>query len=598
MSARRRLPRSLDPLPGESLTGFVLRLAHRLEVSPQQITKATGLRTSSPQPITPAHHAVHLAPEVAAAFAHATRLSPAEVAELCLSSFGHRYFAYQAYIERWVPSAQPHWAAPAGWGSHRLTRYCPQCLATDASPIQNLHGGPWRKLWHLPVSFACVEHERLLETSCPHCRKPINHHHSNILIVRPALDLLHPAQCRNPATDADRSARHEVCAGRLDQPTPSTPVSADQLECQQFLNTLLTSPTPQAQSLGRTVAPLTYFHDLHAATVLLRPQPAPTVTGQPRRRLTRLPQVPTDAARVLSQAHHLLALDGDHGERAIDELLASVRWSPSRWSAVLNCARDSSSTLQRLIRRADALPRPVPPPRRMPIPIRDRTILPSHHVTFTSRHIPQHLPAAWLEQHFDVPSHTHQALRHAVPIYLVQMIAGGTQRQCAERLDLTWTTAQSLLHEAHRRVTTARVTDKVTAGLRQLADHLDRASQHVDYHHRRHTLASWELPDADWQHLAAPLPPPTSRRFDSSLYRDSAAVLIWTQVTQSHPRRAPIVQRSQATSGRRSPLQVLLAETLYRQRTDQPRYLRPIESSLASYARALAQNLDNQRTAG
>lgn len=34
---------SLDPLEGESLTGFVLRLAHRLHVSPLELARLTGL---------------------------------------------------------------------------------------------------------------------------------------------------------------------------------------------------------------------------------------------------------------------------------------------------------------------------------------------------------------------------------------------------------------------------------------------------------------------------------------------------------------------------------------------------------------------------
>jgi hypothetical protein len=37
------LPRSLDPLPDESLPGYVLRLAHRLDRSPARIIELTGL---------------------------------------------------------------------------------------------------------------------------------------------------------------------------------------------------------------------------------------------------------------------------------------------------------------------------------------------------------------------------------------------------------------------------------------------------------------------------------------------------------------------------------------------------------------------------
>jgi hypothetical protein len=43
MTATRPLPRSLDPLPDESIIGFMLRLAHRLEITPTRLVKLTGL---------------------------------------------------------------------------------------------------------------------------------------------------------------------------------------------------------------------------------------------------------------------------------------------------------------------------------------------------------------------------------------------------------------------------------------------------------------------------------------------------------------------------------------------------------------------------
>jgi len=39
------LPRSLDPLPDESLPGYLLRLAHRLDLSPATVAMLTGLST-------------------------------------------------------------------------------------------------------------------------------------------------------------------------------------------------------------------------------------------------------------------------------------------------------------------------------------------------------------------------------------------------------------------------------------------------------------------------------------------------------------------------------------------------------------------------
>lgn len=42
------LPRSLDPLPDEALPGYVLRLAHRLGLSPARVLRLTGSPGSPP----------------------------------------------------------------------------------------------------------------------------------------------------------------------------------------------------------------------------------------------------------------------------------------------------------------------------------------------------------------------------------------------------------------------------------------------------------------------------------------------------------------------------------------------------------------------
>src|SRR5579864_5504792 len=144
----RPLPRSLDPLPGEALDGFLLRLSYRLERTPHRIASITGLIKPSGFTVLTFPHLMHLAPGRRRDFAHATRLSPDEVAGLCLSSLAGQY-----------PPASPTpqtrgWAGSQPPGNHwifsRSTRYCPQCLAGDGSAIQNNLGGPWRKSWRLP----------------------------------------------------------------------------------------------------------------------------------------------------------------------------------------------------------------------------------------------------------------------------------------------------------------------------------------------------------------------------------------------------------------------------------------------------------------
>src|ERR1039458_3283438 len=83
------LPRSLDPLPAESLPGYVLRLAHRLEQAPARIADLTGLMPASRQGrLIPLRCLLRLEPLTMKNFTAATRLSEQEARALCLSSLG------------------------------------------------------------------------------------------------------------------------------------------------------------------------------------------------------------------------------------------------------------------------------------------------------------------------------------------------------------------------------------------------------------------------------------------------------------------------------------------------------------------------------
>lgn len=89
VSALRPLPRSLDPLPEESLPGYLLRLAHHLDLSPSRVAQLTGL-LDGPRAM-PASRMFALTPEQTETFARATRLSTAEVPALTLVSLAARY---------------------------------------------------------------------------------------------------------------------------------------------------------------------------------------------------------------------------------------------------------------------------------------------------------------------------------------------------------------------------------------------------------------------------------------------------------------------------------------------------------------------------
>ena len=127
------LPRSLDPLPEESLPGYVLRLAHRLGQSPARILQLTGL---AGQLQASRGLMMHLDPPVAGSFARATRLTAAEIAGLCMSSMSGRYPQAAPVIITGRPVTSP-------WVFTSATRYCPQCLAGDnGSPSSSSTAAP------------------------------------------------------------------------------------------------------------------------------------------------------------------------------------------------------------------------------------------------------------------------------------------------------------------------------------------------------------------------------------------------------------------------------------------------------------------------
>ena len=92
MPQPRPLPRSLAPLPGESLPGFLLRLSCRLGQPPARIAGLTGLapdrRSRASLPVT----LLAGIPEPARrTFTFMTRLNAGQAAQLGMSSWRERY---------------------------------------------------------------------------------------------------------------------------------------------------------------------------------------------------------------------------------------------------------------------------------------------------------------------------------------------------------------------------------------------------------------------------------------------------------------------------------------------------------------------------
>jgi len=263
-TAPRPLARSLDPLSGESLAGYVLRLAERQDRTPNAMTARIGLRDE--QGRAPAGLVLGMPPEVLAAFAQACRLTEDEAQALTLA---HRVGTLLAQEGRRRNDSLMQ-AATAAWISPGRTRWCPDCLRGDDEP------GYWRLTWQLPWHYACLRHRRLLHDMCPVCDNHVGQATADgpfgALVPNPGAADLPPDACRHrPADD------QPFCGHRLSAPDPygPPPPTGDALVAQERLDALLglegpAHPDARAAIAGEPVAVGLWITALHGVVVLVR----------------------------------------------------------------------------------------------------------------------------------------------------------------------------------------------------------------------------------------------------------------------------------------------------------------------------------------
>lgn len=565
------LPRSLDPLPGESLPGYLLRLAHRLGLAPARIMQLTGL-TASRDGRQAARRSLmlHLDEAPAGVFARVTRLTAAEVAGLCMSSMSGRYpwAAPQVTAGQWGPRSL---ASP--WLFTSATRYCPQCLAGDGSDIQQQHGGAWQKAWRLPVVFVCTVHRRLLEHLCPSCRQPAMSAAPGApawLIPR-ALDAgLHPAQCR-AALQPRAAGRHaRPCGARLDTPPrdENRPLATgDLLTVQDRLFQMLNpgEPARTIMSVGQPATPARYFADLrlvcsllngawpHSRHLITAPGMAGDLdqyiastsgTGPRRHTLCDTPPLdPRPGAALITAAVRIL--DGND-LRGLGEFLAPPRDGDSRKSprgrwlrryqrAGHDCSRGFRDALEPLICRFQRTDRRTRG-RRAPAP----------QVTFAPEHIPGHLQDDWYDQHFRHIGGNTRLLRRAAALRLVQMPAGGSLADAAAFLGIGHRYLKASPGSAAFTDDPADFRLAVHALARQLSD----TPGLINYQHRD-TLRDWCIDPETWQDIISQLPP-TKGPFQPELSdckRQFASEAVWARITQGEHLLAPRIIENQASRG-------------------------------------------------
>ncbi|MFF8397821.1 TniQ family protein [Streptomyces sp. NPDC016172] len=589
------LPRSLEPLSGESLVSFLLRLSHRLDLPPLHLARMADLANGFHSNRISRKLLLDLEPSQVAGFAHLTGLSPQEVIQLTLLSWRDRY----PPIVRSLNQSQRTWADP--WLFLSSPRFCTSCLVGNSTTTQRLHGGPWHKSWHLPVVFACIRHEQFLEPFCPRCGRPSSG--SEFLIPRVNDNTLHPAQCRWTSAEPHAKKRMtRACGGWLNEAGPHCvqprPTAAS-LGFQQAILTRLSSSAPAAETAE-------YFTDLRmVATLISSSWPearylmdtasAEKVDVYVRGRHGRderqardaPPRDPIVCAAVLQAADRVLAVEDLSGVLS-QFIRAALRSSPSHTPWVRLLARHENACSGRLQAAAEPLTRAfrkVGGSQGIRAPIRD---------DYRAEHIPAFLEHDWYQRHLArFSGHAPKFRRRAAAVQLVQWSMGGSRSDAAAFLGINPNRVQFKVASEPRFWAQAGCDPtELDAALRQLASELG-AHPHlfVDYRRRREALRGWALDRTTWIDLInkmQPLPGSIRPDFDDRK-RQEASVFVWTQVTQGEHLFAPrTIAAKQPSNVRRRWAQRRSTTWFQLTRPDSLRHYAELRRVLDDYARRLA----------
>lgn len=622
MGIPRPLPRSLDPLPDESLPGYLLRLAHRLDLTPARVVARTVFAPDRPLPACRTSHElmVTLDPHTRREFARATQLSEYEVDQLCLHSLAARYP---------IPKARPTANSCGRYGSQAQqirwwlftsgTRYCPECLTGDGSMIQDAYGGPWRRSWRLPVVFACIRHRRLLHHLCPQCARPA--HGAPFtggrlpLLAGIRLRGLHPAQCRWTSPERADNAVPD-CAARLDHNAKPLTVPTDALSIQErLLGFLHTTGTPQATTGGEPTQPLNYFTGLRLLTHLIhtnwllardilpgmyfreavdayieRPQEhyfdgrLPVTSTLPR------PLDPAVCAGLLTVADHILSRPNPQDMRQIlQHLLPIGVYKSQRENKGKHFADAEDECSHGLLQAVSPLVKSY---------TRNRTDFvraPELPTRLQRRHIPQRIPTELYDRHlrgFDGQSE--YALRCHGAARLFQMCFGGPLRIAVAYLRMTMHGLPSNEKNA-RNISLARWARsranpfEFDQALATIAAELENYGP-IDYRHRREALANWSISPADWNTILESAAPGRPQLL-ADRHRHYASILVWSTATSGERRYAPSPIRLSQDPQTQHDWRIA---PVWTKPYVQSSYAATLIAALDAYADNLAQQIDNE----
>ncbi|MGW2816098.1 TniQ family protein [Streptomyces sp. NPDC001415] len=589
------LPRSLDPLPEESLPGYLLRLSFRLDLAPGELGRAIGLVSASGGYL-PRRLVLDLPGLSIKEFTQATRLSRDEARLLTLSTWRRNY----PPIQRWLPPLHGQSPQIDKWILGGLDRYCPQCLAGDDSPIQREYGGPWKKEWHLGIGFACPQHECFLGHHCPRGGQPPDYDRAPRLIPFEGFRGLHPTACRYPLPATARRLRRPPCRAPLDQaPAPAVRPTPRLLALQHHLLSLL--KTRDADDEVRE-----YFSDLHLLAALITISwpdsrrriasifaPVVDIEADARRVLGGIrvhdasPVDPIACGAILDAAHSLLQIDSlrDALAEFFDSTFAGT---PARagWAQIFtkyekSCSQHLRSAAAPLIRTYSPSPGWTAP----------------RSIGYRAENIPAHLEPDWYARHFqklDGPT-DHKILRRIAAIQLVQWTTQASISEAARYLGVEAEQALCTENNTHIWMKSTREVQDFKIALSGLAAELSsQADGLINYQYRREALRGWSLAPRTWQELTSRLEPPHGKQpVLDDRKRQDASVFIWVLVTRGEHLFAPRpIEAEQPLDIQQDWARRRNTTWFQLTRPDPMRHYADLRKALTDYARQLAADIE------
>ncbi|MFH9349709.1 TniQ family protein [Kitasatospora sp. NPDC017646] len=557
------LPRSLDPLPGESLSGFILRLAYHLDLSPRVLMQRTGLAVPGEMnPSSQARHLLMLEPTILESFARCTRLTDSEAEALTLRRFVGRYPDVTEAVVR--PGGALHPSGKARkWLFLTSTRYCPHCLAGDGSDIQRRYGGAWKLEWHLGMVFACLEHNTLLEELCPSCQQPAHSrgdwNATRTLLPAQWLPNLHPAQCRT----GNRNPKEYVpCGQRLDLPgrRKKRPLEPQFAAVQRnILDFLAPGHDPMTASAAlfdlKVMAAVVCATWPQAATLAAFKLPRylnaylaqPNSTSKSPTRWETVPLNSAFTAAVLSLADTILSQPRSVLQQTLSVLLEGTesakiaKLNRTRGTLASGCSPQTRLAIEHAMALRSPRPSMKPGPDAEPIiPVLQRP--------FLGEHIPQRIPTDWYRVLTSSGVRVHargdDRFRRTASIHLVQATTGMSFFAAAQFLGIptSWLSGQG------KKVSDLTANEKRFATNQGLAAAFERLAERIaklpliDYSHRRQQLSFWHLSHDEWHAIADRLPLLVSgerKIHEASHTRECASAYIWSKATGSEWALAP-----------------------------------------------------------